>query len=221
MLDPDTAPPCPDPFATTIANSVNRNCTSQGLPPGKPVLTLNSHSQQLCWTRCGAQAGVVTVETPDGARWTSQLCAGDLVLAAGPDLDWCPVPLAFSEGMSLARSDADFAVLRLGSHPADGLTILADQLFLLDDGRLTRAGDLTSGDSVRTADGEGCTVTDATAIVLPSGFAWSIATGIEPPRDLDGHLLSSHGLVMGDYALQLFFDALAAAGLARQPAGVA
>jgi len=217
MVDTDIAPECPDEFNSKIAKSVTRLCGEHGLPPGQPVLTLNSQTQSLCWSRCGAQAGVMAVETPAGARWTSQLRAGDTVLAAGPELDWRPAPLAFSAGMSLSQAETEFIVLRFDDHPADGLCVLGDQVFLDRAGSLVRARDMVAGDWLRNADGGACHVANAAPVLLPRGFAWPIAITAERPQALDDHLLSSQGLVTGDYAVQLFFDDFVAAGLAHRP----
>lgn len=216
MLDSGTVPECSEEFSMKIARSVTLNCAEHGLPPGQPVLTLNSSNRHLCWSRCGAQAGVIAVDTPSGERWTSQLRAGDMVLAAGPDLKWRPVPVGFSAGTSLSQAETEFIVVRIDAHSADGLCVLDDQVFLDGDGRLVRAGDLASGDRLRNADGGVCRVASAAPVLLQRGFAWSIATSAERPKDLGDHLLSSQGLVTGDYAVQLFFDDFVAAGLAHR-----
>ena len=217
MVDTDIAPECPEEFSLKIAKSATRLCGEHGLPPGQPMLTLNSVTQTLCWSRCGAQAGVIAVETPAGARWTSQLRAGDAVLAAGPELEWRPAPLAFSAGMSLNQAETEFIVLRFDAHPADGLCVLGDQVFLDRTGGLVRARDLVEGDWLRTADGGACRLANVAPVLLPRGFAWPVATSAQRPQDLNDHLLSTQGLVTGDYAVQLFFDDFVAAGLAHRP----
>ena len=182
-------------------------CTGNPPPPGccaytdaSPIFILRADP---CYCCCG-MIGSSTVDVGAGeARRLDEIAVGDAVRAAlDPALEhWALVPARFSAG---AGSAGPGLQIRFGDpHELETVAAEADQLFLVENGRLKRASRLVAGqDRLTRPDGSHADILDLTALA-ELGPRHRIATSDGPATDCSAHLIVVNGLVCGDYALQL------------------
>jgi hypothetical protein len=140
-------------------------------------------------------AAETTITVPSGATQIGQLRAADLILGAGPDLQWQQYAVKSAEGES-----GEFTMVFL--QLANGAQIVAtpDQLFLLPDGSLREAVQLRLTDRLVGAGRQSIALREI-AIGMYRGDVCEIATSAESA--LDGHLIEANGVVVADYDLQV------------------
>jgi hypothetical protein len=86
-----------------------------------------------------------------------------------------------------------------------GITLIADQLVLADDGKLRPAFALYPGEILRGADGKGFVLDEVKRRDIYAAPLPFLATAFDPPDgQLSDRLLNINGFVVGDYSLQLF-----------------
>ncbi|MEV5043493.1 hypothetical protein AB0N20_02050 [Streptomyces griseoincarnatus] len=128
---------------------------------------------------------------------------GDSILAAGPGLGWQPTPVSFVSGMQTAQPA--FPVLtviyRYDADDIRALQVTDDTLFLMTTGLLKSAQVLVPGDRLRRADGGEAEIFGPVTKTLSVGVH-SIEMGPFDGVNLDGHLLSTYGVVTADLAVQ-------------------
>lgn len=179
---------------------INEICKGEGWPVGHPVLTRDSIGPCTCTCSCLA-LGTPVEARPGLFRAVEEFAVGDEVLAAGQDLKWQPVKVAFSQGTT-GNSRQPFSVFLTYGDRA--LIVTADHLFLMSDGTLKRADRLATTDSLALAAGGAVRVSDVRIGDYYGGFH-HVATSTSPPtHGLANHLLNTNGVVSADYAVQLF-----------------
>jgi hypothetical protein len=205
---------CPPEFSARVAGHIDAICLKHGMRPGDQVPFIDAGTERMCWCACGPQDGINPVATAAGDRLMSDLAVGDAVLAAGPALDWSPVPVRFSDGAVMSANPDALIRIKLAAEGGKTLTVVPDHTFLTPAGALVRARDLAIGDRLVLAAGGAAAIIACDHIPAYGGYVWRIATSDEAPDRLDAHLLNTGGVVSGDYAVQLFFDAFSGAAFA-------
>jgi hypothetical protein len=223
MSGNDSAPivDCAPEFHARVAHHVDAVCLQKGMLPGARVLTVDGGTDRACWCACGPQDGINVVATPAGERPMNTLVCGDAVLGAGAALAWSPVPVRFSGGAVMSQNATALISIALATESGTTLRVVSDHTFLTRSAKLIRARDLGVGDSLLLADGNAAAIVACNLVPAYRGYVWRIATSDDEPKALDAHLLNTGGVVSGDYAVQLFFDALADAGLAHRATSAA
>jgi hypothetical protein len=165
-----------------------------------------------CWCCCSCLANGTLIESPTGAKKIEDYQIGDKVLAAGISggtgsarLEWSPVKVGFSFGTS-DDTQQGMVYLRYGS----GSTMICtpDHLFLLATGKMIRADRLVPGqDQFVSPDGAPVPLLEI-SLGIYKGGVHHIAAEPDFKGDLQGHLLSSAGIVCGDFDLQIHAAAL-------------
>jgi hypothetical protein len=156
-----------------------------------------------CYCCCGGGAGEAAVATPEGEAAAGEVQAGDEVsggsVGGGGALRWEPVTVGLSRGVS-AREEP---MLRLayGDERAE-LVVAPDQVFMLADRSLVRAGSLAPGQALVDPHGDPVPL-HAVERAGGCGAVQMIATDTHCDGSTDGHLLALGGVVAGDYTLQL------------------
>jgi hypothetical protein len=195
-------------LCTGMAAKIKTICQQNGWPPGHMVLVCAEGSGGCCNCMCLVYGASVAV--PGGTKAIETFAPGDSVLAAGPSLDWVPLPVEFSDGTAATAVQPQMIYFTYGD-PAQTLIVPPDHTFLTPGGKLIRADRLQVGGSLVAADGGEVEITRI-EIKEYHGGVWNIATRHEKPTNLDGHLINTQGVVSGDYAVQLLFDELTEAG---------
>jgi hypothetical protein len=159
-----------------------------------------------CYCCCGTVMAS-TFTAVDGVRGKSaeRFREGDpIYVAEDASLTrWTQRPVAFSAGAAATGIEVPVVRVRFraGEDALDWVVADRNRPFLLADRTLRRAGALAEGDALVCGDGSPAPVVEV-ASVAPR-IVHQLATTREPARGAGGHLLLVHGVVAGDYALQL------------------
>jgi hypothetical protein len=188
-----------------------------GWPPGQPILVATPDGS-ICNCYCGgwAEAGEPTVAVPEGgARPMRTLAAGDTVSAYDTTGSSQPRNLAYSEGTVIGAILPEMAHVsyQVGAQAGMLAVCLIHTFLRAGDRKLIQAQMLRPGDQLARADGTVATVT-AVQVKDYSAGLWNIATTLEPPTSLDGHLIAMDGMLSGDFTTQVFYQDLVRQGLA-------
>jgi hypothetical protein len=131
----------------------------------------------------------------------SVMAASIDVSGADVNVTWEPVKVSFSDGTS-PGAPQEMVLIQYGE---DGeITATPDQLFLLPDGKLKAASRLTPLDRLVGEDGNPIEIASIRLIQYTGGIH-HIGLGEVPPEPIvpiNGHLMSSEGLITGDFWLQ-------------------
>jgi hypothetical protein len=207
LLDPYLASACIntaglDPDGKNWGKT-GRNCTNLDKVNG-------TYYDVFCWCCCSCFANGTLVSSPTGVKKIEDYQIGDKVLAAAMSggagsikLEWSPARVGFSFGTS-DGTEQGMVFLRYGS----GTTMVCtpDQLFLLATGKIIRADRLVPGrDQFVAPDGTPVALYEISLGVYKGGVH-HIATEPGFKGDPQGHLLSSAGIVSGDFDLQIHAD---------------
>lgn len=180
---------------------LNAVCIQEGWSIGHPVITRDASGP--CQCHCSCLALGTPVEIDNGATTAIEnIAVGDLVLAAGLDLDWAPVTVQFSNGTTSGVQPGCVFV----RHERAELVVTADHLFLCA-GRLVRADRLNTADTLTDLDGKPVGIRNVEIGTFSGGFHHVATTTKDPEGDLTNHLIVTAGVVSADYAVQLYHSA--------------
>ena len=179
---------------------------------------LNSHPDfdvRNCFCCCACYAWGTPIATPDGEKAIETFERGDQVSVASIDssggtikLSWGAKPVEFSDGTPPLPRSEQYPYMVFVHYGEDKHMICTlDQLFLLTNGKLKQAANLTINDKLVGADGSEVGI-NAVQLAEYGGGLHHIATSLEFDGNMDGHLLNSNGVVTGDYTLQVHYGQL-------------
>jgi hypothetical protein len=182
----------------------------QYAPPNKIMgLCLELHEQDPnwdpanCYCCCTGGTGAAEVATPEGTAEAGEVQPGDEVsggsVGGGGELRWAPVTVGLRHSVSARDEPLVRLVYR---EDGGGLVATSDQLFMLADRSLARAGSLAAGHELLDPSGRPVPLL-AAGRAHGCGDAQLIATDTTWNGSPDGHLLALGGVVAGDYTLQL------------------
>ncbi|HKS30568.1 MAG TPA: hypothetical protein VJS44_22270 [Pyrinomonadaceae bacterium] len=195
----------------------------QYFPPGDVLdgcddLRAKDRSWNLnaCYCCCGCFAYGTMVAVASGSfKAIEQIAKGDEVLAGTPSaqdggdtkITWTPTEVTLSQGVA-GGDNPVMVYLAFGEDEKTGdIVCSCDQVFILASGRIITAEKLQVGDQLVDKDGNPVTLRTV-AIGSYKGGVHHIATKSPENLSLDGHLLLTSGVVVGDYYLQLHFEQL-------------
>jgi hypothetical protein len=165
-----------------------------------------------CCCSCYAWYTKIAVAS-DTVKFIQDFEVGDEVYVAsvstsksGLQLSWESRVVDFSDGTSPNPNGQDMLLIHYREGQKLGeLTVTIDQLLLMPDGKLKRADRLQPGENLVREDG---TLSEIVSVRVGhyTGGIHHIATPLDLNEELsiDGHLLSSNGVVTGDYWTQVY-----------------
>ena len=228
---PEHAAQCPDPNSPDVYKPISSiECYSPVLNQtyyttisniasdcGKKMAAepQNQWTFRQCDCCCSCFAYGTPIATPDGLRAVETFAKGDQILvaskAANGALTWGVDQVEFSSGTGPNSSQGGMVHLRFGGDKL--LVSTADQVFMLEGGKLVQAGRVIPGtDRLMLADGSSADIDEARIGTYGNGVH-HIATTLRWDDTIDGHLLNANGVVGGDYLLQLHIGSLPAGDL--------
>ena len=191
---------CEGSHCSAVDAEINAVCKQEGWAVGHPVITRDSKG--VCQCHCSCLALDTPVQAGDETyRAIQDFKVGDPVLAAGANLKWVVKEVEFSDGTTGDSVQPYTIFVEYGER---SLIVTADHLFLMPNGKLKRADRLSTSDELVSPDGDEIQIRSVSMGTFYGGFH-HIATTTEQPKNLDGHLLNTNGVVTADYALQLFY----------------
>lgn len=202
----DNAVPVPTQTCYNKANGEQRNISEDACQDLRDKD--RNWSWRTCYCCCSCFAWYTKIRTPVEARFVQLIEVNDSVLAASIDVSganvnvtWEPVNVSFSDGTS-PGAPQQMVLIQYG---ADGeITATPDQLFLLPDGKLKAASRLTPLDQLVGENGNPVDI-ESIRLIQYTGGIHHIGLGEIPPEPIvpiNGHLMSSEGLITGDFWLQ-------------------
>ena len=159
-----------------------------------------------CWCCCSCFAWHTPIAVPGNETKPIQTFeVGDKVLAAGGDLKWTAYDVEFSGGVppSPDLGKTMLSVYFQGPNGVQSLVVTPDHVFVLKDKSLLRGEFLVPGQSVLLNDDGSDSAVVGVELGGWYGGVHHIATTESVATKIDGHLLSSKGIVTGDWALQI------------------
>ena len=168
-------------------------------------------SWRTCYCCCSCFAWFTKILMSDDAvkfvqliELTDSVMAGSIDNTGGLNVTWQPSKVSFSDGTSPGAPSQMIAI----QYGTEGEIIATnDQLFLLPDGKLKAASRLTPDDQLVGQDGNPVNI-EKIRLVNYTGGIHHIGLGEVPPDPIvpiNGHLLSSEGLITGDFWLQVTY----------------
>ncbi len=209
-------PMCSSAHCSGVSKQINDTCKKNSWPLNHLVLVCNPVTGECCNCTCSCLAYNTPVLIPNSQQKLIQdFKIGDLVIAFNPDGTSAPHPVEFSNGTGPTSVQPEMVHMEYGMPDGTVRTIIVtlDHTFLRPDGRLIRASMVRPGFDLKLADGSTTSVSGY-EVKGYTGGVWNIATSTGEPTSLDGHLLDTHGILSGDYAVQLYYSELSGTGLA-------
>lgn len=168
----------------------------------------------FCYCCCSCFANDTLIAVPSGGKAIYLITVGETVLAGSAasaggklQIDWGDAVVNFSAGTGSHGHQPMMVYLSLTGKNSHELICSTDQVFLLADGKYTKAEKLHPGQQLVDKDGDPVVV-DLVSIGSYDGGVHHISTDQPWHKDPNGHLLLAGGVVAGDYTLQLYFDQL-------------
>jgi len=201
-----STPMCSANHCSGVSQQVNDTCKANGWPIGHLVLVCDFSTGACCNCTCSCFAWGTKIAIPDdNVKNIQDFIVGDKVLACGPDLKWETSTVEFSHGTG-ANSRQPLMQHLIYGEDRQELIVTMDHLFLMPEGKLKRADKLIIGQDFLVSP-EGLKVAiHSIEVGLYIGGVHHIATSVGKPTSLDGHLLSSQGVVSADYAVQTYYE---------------
>ena len=138
---------------------------------------------------------------------------GEQVLAGSLDTDgqvvWRGVVVGFSQGSGDNGEQPQMVYIAFGSQGDQDFICTMDQPLMLPDGKMTTAGKLRPGQQLMGHDGKPMDVR-LVSVGAYKGPVHHIGIGAEWNGEVDQHLMSAAGVVVGDWDLQINFSELPA-----------
>lgn len=177
-----------------------------------------------CYCCCSCLAYETPVEQSPGEYiLAADVHAGTVLLAAGLDLSWQQRAVEITSGwLSSTPLQMYFLTYTMpGEEVPRRIICVSDHLFLVEGNLLKNVQSLVPGDRLRTAHGDAFAVVDFVWAGDYVGGVRAIQMGAFDGKNLDGHLLSTNGVVTADYAVQVAYhsEAVAAELLAPETPG--
>ncbi|BBS37424.1 hypothetical protein WP5S18E01_22710 [Enterobacter cloacae] len=173
----------------------------------------------FCYCCCSCFANDTIVAVPEGDKAIYLFTVGDSVLAGTVaenngkvQIGWDTAVVNFSSGTGSTGYQPMMVYIAMqsaGAKEIKEIICTMDQIFLLADGKYTKAANLRPGQHLVNKDGEPVAI-DMVSIGSYEGGVHHISTNQPWHKVPDGHLLLTGGVVSGDYTLQLYFDELPA-----------
>ncbi|WIM93013.1 hypothetical protein ACTOB_004978 [Actinoplanes oblitus] len=208
--------PCP-----SICNEKNfidgTHCKALGLNDEEPFMTQDPDFggpgvPGFCYCCCSCFTLGTPIEVaPAQYELIENVQQGDLVLAAGLDLDWKPCRVRLQSGPLDRRIVPGLWQVRYqipGEAGTRDLVTTPDHLFLLHGRRtLKPVQNLVPGDGLTTKDGASANVLFAVRCDnVDTAVHTLVMDGDFDGTDPSGHLVNSNGVVTADYIIQTFFE---------------
>lgn len=191
---------CSAAHCSGIDKELNDVCKQEGWAVGHPVITRDANGPCQCHCSCLALGTPIAADV-NLFKAVEEFSIGDSVLAAGPDLKWNKVQVAFSNGTTNGVQPYSIFV----EYHGGSLIVTADHLFFVHGGKLKRADRLSTNDKLVSSDGKPVDIYVVTLGTYIGGFH-HIATSVQDPKgDLSNHLIITNGVVSSDYTVQLFY----------------
>ena len=195
----------PDTKEWSLVNA--QECANKGLP----------WYFRTCYCCCTCFAADTRLNAPDGFRAIGSYVVGDDVLAAdrsGDGWTWSPQTVQFSSGSPVTADPGPTSgnIMIYLEYGTEGRFLIAtpNQLFALVDGKLRRADQLVPGTDQLSDPGGAPVAINRLTTGYYKGAIHHVATEMVNydrfTGSLDGHLINTNGVVVGDYLLQLFQD---------------
>lgn len=193
-----------NPGDSSIWTKAGRNCTRLG----------DTYYVLSCVCCCSCFANGTLIAVPAGYKPIEDFVIGDNVLAGSLggspgalQLTWEPLRVGFSFGTAGGgEAGSEMVYLHYGSEGT--IIVTTDHLFLLTSGRIIRANRLVPGEHELVSPTGDAVAVHEVSIGSYVGGIHHIATAPEFTGDLQQHLLSSAGVVSGDFNLQIHADEL-------------
>lgn len=165
---------------------------------------------RVCYCCCSCYAWYTRIAvSQDAVKYVQNFQENDEVYAASLNMQdgklalvWETLNVAFSGGTSPKDTAQEMMVIQYGE--TGSITVTSDQIFLLPDGTLSTAEKLTPGQYLVTDSGDPVLIIGVYLGNFTGGIH-HLATSLESEEevDVDGHLLSTNGIVTGDFYLQV------------------
>ncbi|MGB8266933.1 MAG: hypothetical protein WCE44_11450, partial [Candidatus Velthaea sp.] len=207
--------PCTTPYCVKIMEHSAEVCHQSGLPVDTPIIAYDPDlygpgKAGFCYCCCYCFAADTPIEAaPGDFALIQDLNSGDLVLAAGADLNWKPSRIDVRSGDVEPVDYPNIFMLRFrcpGDPDPRSIFVTSDHLFLTPDRRLVAVQNLAPNDQLLAADGQVAGV----IFVAPGHLITRIQSitmdGAFDGANLDGHLLNANGLVTADYKVQVYYE---------------
>lgn len=207
------------PSICSDADFINgTHCSVLGLPVDTPFLTRDPNGggpgvPSYCYCCCSCfTAGTPIEKTAGTFVMVQDIEAGDMILAAGVDLQWKPTRVKERSGTASSDISGLYLVFYKMQDDSETRRILATpgHLFLMaDSSRFQSVQHLQPGDRLMQADG------GAAEVIFGMHNQDPVPTSIHTMRmdapfdghDFTGHLLNTNGVVTADYTAQVYFAA--------------
>lgn len=195
-----------------VSFNIGQHCgIDPAFPIDQPIFGFDTYEKRYCYCCCTCFTNETPIEVlPGKFAMIERLNSGDIVMAAGVDLNWkhCAV-----ENRTGSTDQGDIpglfyiSYLLYGKEDSNYLLVTIDHLFLMYDLKvLQRVQTLMPGDKIMGADGNPAIV----QFVLKGSHYTTIQSieleGVVDMKTLDGHLLNSNGVVTADYAVQILAE---------------
>lgn len=192
----------------------NQHCQGNNFPMDYPMVGVefdNDGNATVCNCCCSCFTLDTPIEVQHGEfKMIQDIQGGDKILAAGVDLEWKPVTVAYRNG-SLEKSlipGLFYVAYKLeGEKEARHLVVTPDHLFLMYSTKsLKKVQHLVPGNKLIDKKGQ-----PAIVQFVVTGHHETTVQSIQmegelDPDNLDGHLLNSNGVVTADYLLQVSYE---------------
>lgn len=202
---------CDSAHCSAADAEINEVCVAEGWSINHPVITRDS--QGICNCSCSCLAfGTMVQEGSGSFKAIETYVEGDVVMAAGVDLQWAPQRVVFSGGTTGASRQKYTVLVR---YENTAIAVTSDHLFLLagDDRVLKRADRLNVEDRLVSPSGEPVEIKGVHIGDYLAGFHHVAASSKDPVgEDIDGHLLNTNGVVSADYVVQIMARSTDVAG---------
>lgn len=186
-----------------IKEFVIESCKDSGWWPGYPVV-MSAGGGQFCTCLCPDDSAKTMLVKTDKIKeeHIHHLSTGNVVLAAGIDLNWKPKKIKQRTSSNYLNP---IKGIRLTSEDK-GLILAADQLVLTTKNKLRPALFLRKGDELLAANGSTRILNNVEIFDLYAAPLSFVSLSFDPPdKDLSGRLININGFVVGEYMLQIFY----------------
>jgi hypothetical protein len=207
--------PCTPPWCTKVSEPNEGHCKAQGLPVDTPIVSWDPDlfgpgQGGSCYCCCSCFAANTPIEVAPGEyALIQEINAGDLILAAGPDLKWKPARVESRSG-DVEPLDYPRIFMVYFQYPGDPeprtIFVTADHLFMTPEKQLIPVQQLAPDENLLTADNQTAKVIFVAPGHLTTQIQSIMMEGKFDGKDLGGHLLNANGLVTTDYKVQVYYE---------------
>lgn len=201
-----STPMCSAAHCSGVSTHINDTCKANQWPVGHLVLICDPNTGDCCNCTCSCFAWGTEILIPDNKfKVIQDFKIGDPVMACGPDLKWETRIVEYSHGTDQYGRQPLMLHMVYGKEGKE-IIVTMDHLFLVPEGKLKRADKLIVGqDFLISPEGKEIQIISI-EVGAYEGGVHHIATSIEVPKSLDGHLLASEGIVSADFAVQTHYQ---------------